>query len=142
MTFIIITAILVYVILIAWTWQSLGSIEKIKKVVIILVGIIFMYGITWIIFQTTKEGMNYQNIEMQNSVQNMLVAIFSGINGMIVMPQMAKMLDKIEENEIEQEQFIKRIGILVIVFVICLMFERGYMRDTQEGILKVYHSMQ
>ena len=93
MTFIIITAILVYVILIAWTWQSLGSIEKIKKVVIILVGIIFMYGITWIIFQTTKEGMNYQNIEMQNSVQNMLVAIFSGINGMIVMPQMAKMLD-------------------------------------------------
>ncbi len=142
MTFIIITAILVYVILIAWTWQSLGSIEKIKKVVIILVGIIFMYGITWIIFQTTKEGMNYQNIEMQNSVQNMLVAIFSGINGMIVMPQMAKMLDKIEENEIEQEQFIKRIGILVIVFVICLIFERGYMRDTQEGILKVYHSMQ
>ena len=86
--------------------------------------------------------MNYQNIEMQNSVQNMLVAIFSGINGMIVMPQMAKMLDKIEENEIEQEQFIKRIGILVIVFVICLIFERGYMRDTQEGILKVYHSMQ
>lgn len=142
MTFIIITAILVYVILIAWTWQSLGSMEKIKKVVIILVGIIFMYGITWIIFQTTKEGMNYQNIEMQNSVQNMLVAIFSGINGMIVMPQMAKMLDKIEENEIEQEQFIKRIGILVIVFVICLIFERGYMRDTQEGILKVYHSMQ
>ena len=142
MTFIIITAILVYVILIDWTWQSLGSIEKIKNVVIILVGIIFMYGITWIIFQTTKEGMNYQNIEMQNSVQNMLVAIFSGINGMIVMPQMAKMLDKIEENEIEQEQFIKRIGILVIVFVICLIFERGYMRDTQEGILKVYHSMQ
>ncbi len=142
MTFIIITAILVYVILIAWTWQSLGSIEKTKKVVMILIGIILIYGITWIIFQTTKQGMNYQNIEMQNSVQNMLVAIFSGINGMIVMPQMAKMLAKIEENEIEQEQFIKRIGILVIIFVICLIFERGYMRDTQEGILKVYHSMQ
>lgn len=142
MTFIIMTAILMYFILIAWTWQSLGSIEKTKKVVMILIGIIFIYGITWIVFQTTKPGIDYQNIEMQNSVQNMLVAIFSGINGMIVMPQMAKMLDKIEENEIEQEQFIKRIGILVIIFVICLIFERGYMRDTQEGILKVYHSMQ
>ena len=142
MTFIIMTAILMYFILIAWTWQSLGSIEKTKKVVIILIGIILIYGITWIVFQTTKPGMDYQNIEMQNSVQNMLVAIFSGINGIIVMPQIAKILDKIEENEIEQEQFIKRIGILVIIFVICLIFERGYMRDTQEGILKVYHSMQ
>lgn len=131
-----------YFILIAWTWQSLGSIEKTKKVVMILIGIILIYGITWIVFQTTKPEMDYQNIEMQNSVQNMLVAIFSGINGIIVMPQIAKILDKIEENEIEQEQFIKRIGILVIIFVICLIFERGYMRDTQEGILKVYHSMQ
>ncbi len=131
-----------YFILIAWTWQSLGSIEKTKKVVMILIGIILIYGITWIVFQTTKPEMDYQNIEMQNSVQNMLVAIFSGINGIIVMPQIAKILDKIEENEIEQEQFIKRIGILVIIFVICLIFERGYMRDTQEGILKVYYSMQ
>ena len=90
MTFIIITAMIVYFILIAWTWQSLGSIENTKKVVMIVIGIILVYGITWIIFQTTKEGIDYQNIEMQNSVQNMLVAIFSGINGMIVMPQMAR----------------------------------------------------
>ena len=142
MTFIIRTAMIVYFILIAWTWQSLGSIENTKKVVMIVIGIILVYGITWIIFQTTKEGIDYQNIEMQNSVQNMLVAIFSGINGMIVMPQMAKMLDKIQENELEKEEFIKRIGILVIIFVICLMIERGYMTDTQEGILKVYHSRQ
>lgn len=142
MTFIIITAMIVYFILIAWTWQSLGSIENAKKVVMILMGIILVYGITWIVFQTTKQGMDYQNIEMQNSVQNMLVAIFSGINGMIVMPQIAKILDKIQENEIEKEQLIKRIGILVIIFVICLMIERGYMRDTQEGILKVYYSRQ
>lgn len=133
---------IVYFILIAWTWQSLGSIENAKKVVMILMGIILVYGITWIVFQTTKQGMDYQNIEMQNSVQNMLVAIFSGINGMIVMPQIAKILDKIQENEIEKEQLIKRIGILVIIFVICLMIERGYMRDTQEGILKVYYSRQ
>lgn len=142
MTFIIITAMIVYFILIAWTWQSLGSIENAKKVVMILMGIILVYGITWIVFQTTKQGMDYQNIEMQNSVQNMLVAIFSGINGMIVMPQIAKILDKIQENEIEKEQLIKRIGILVIIFVICLMIERGYMTDTQEGILKVYYSRQ
>ncbi len=142
MTFIIITAMIVYFILIAWTWQSLGSIENAKKVVMILMGIILVYGITWIVFQTTKQGMDYQNIEMQNSVQNMLVAIFSGINGMIIMPQIAKILDKIQENEIEKEQLIKRIGILVIIFVICLMIERGYMTDTQEGILKVYYSRQ
>lgn len=142
MAFIILTAMIVYFIVIAWTWQSLGFIEKAKKVAIILIGITIMYGITFMVFQMTKGGITYPNGEIQNKVQNILVSIFAGINGIIVMPQIGKILDKINEDEMEKEQFIKRIVLLVIIFMICLIFESGYMKDTQEGILKIYHTMK
>lgn len=136
-----IATIIIYFILIAWTWKSLGFIEKTKKVVFILIGIIIMYGITWIIFQIAKNGINYQNQAMQSTAQNILVAIFTGINGIIMMPQIGKILDKINEDEMKKEQLVKRIMILTIIFILCLIFESGYMKDTQEGILKIYDAM-
>lgn len=142
MTFIIITAIIVYFILIAWTWKSLGFIENTKKVAFILIGMILMYGITWIVFQIAKSGITYQNGDMQSMVQNILVAIFTGINGIIIMPQIGKILDKINEDEIKKEQLVKRIMILTILFILCFIFEIGYMKDTQEGILNIYHAIR
>ncbi len=142
MALVIITVIIIYFILIAWTWQSLGSMEKTKKMVFILVGIVLMYLVTLVVFRTTKGNIEYQNREIQKSIQSVIVAICTGINGMIVMPQIGKIVDKINENEIEKEQVIKRCFLLIVVFMICLIFESGYMKDTQAGILKVYHSVQ
>ena len=142
MIFIIITVIIVYFTLIGWTWQSLGSVEKNKKIAYIVIGLIVLYILTLIIFQTTKNGINYQNKQIQNSIQNILVIIFTGINGIIVMPQIAKILDKINEDEIQQNELKKRIIILLIIFVICIIFECGYMKDTQEGIIEIYNSMK
>lgn len=142
MLFIVIAAIIIYFILIAWTWKSLGFIEKTKKVAVILIGIILMYGITWIIFLIAKSGITYPNVAMQSDVQNALVAIFTGINGVIALPQIGKILEKVNQNEIGKEQLIKRIGILMIIFILCLIFESGYMKDTQEGILKIYDAMK
>ena len=136
MAFIIIVSIVIYFVLIAWTWHSLGFIEKTKKV-----GIIVTYIITLIVFQIAKGDITYPNANIQNSIKNMLVAIFTGINGLIVMPQIGKMLDKINEDEIEKEQLTKRVIILLIIFIICLVFESGYMKNTQEGILKIYQTM-
>ena len=141
MAFIMIVAIAIYLILIAWTWQSLGFIEKSKKVAFIIVGIILIYILTLLIFQMTKGGIVYENEEMRKSVQNILVAIFTGINGLIIMPQIGKVLDKINEDEIEKSQWKKRIIILVIVFILCVIFEVGYMKDTQKGILNMYYAM-
>ena len=131
MIFIIITAIIIYFILIAWTWQSLGTIEKSKKIAYILIGIILMFVITLIIFQTTKGGINYENAQIKANVQNVLVIIFTGINAIIVMPQIGRMLDKVSEGEIEKDVLKKKLIILLIIFIICILIERGYMKSTQ-----------
>ncbi len=130
-----------YAILIAWTWHSLGFIEKNKKVVLIIGGIILIGIITLIVFQMTQNGIAYENVEMKNTVKNMIVPIFTAVNGIIVMPQIGKILDKINEDEIKQEQLKKRVIIILVVFLLCLIFEIGYMKDVQEGILKMYHAM-
>ena len=127
MLFISIIAIVIYFIGLAWTWKSLGFIEKNKKVAVLTIGIIVMYIITLIIFQTTKNDITYQNAQMQKDVQNILVIIFTGI-------------DKISEDEMQNNELKKRIIILAIIFVICVIFECGYFKDMQEGILEIYRS--
>ena len=141
MTFLIVTIIMIYLILIFWTWQSLGSIEKTKKIVWILIGMFVLYLVTLVVFLTAKVDIEISNIEIQNSIKNIIIAIGTGINGIIVMPQMGKIVSQIKENQIEKEKLMEKMIILVFIFVICLIFESGYMRDTQEGILKVYHSI-
>lgn len=142
MIFIIMVAAIIYFVLIAWTWHSLGFIEKNKKVAFILIGCLIMFIVTFIIYQIAKVGVEYANKEMQKSIQNVLVAIFTGVNGIIVLPQIGKMLDKINEDEMKKEELTKKIVILMIVFVICMIIETGYMKDTQQGILKIYHTIQ
>lgn len=137
-----ITAIIIYLVLIAWTWQSLGFIEKTKKVIFIVIGIILMYVVTLFVFQITKGEITYENPEMQKGIQNILVVIFTGINGIIIMPQIAKMWDKIQEDEMKKQILGKRMMILVIVFIVCLIFESNYMKDTQESILRMYHTIK
>ena len=134
MALIVITAIIIYLVLIAWTWQSLAFMDKIKKVIFIVIGIIFMYVTTLFVFQMTKGGITYENPEMQKGIQNILVAVFTGINGIIIMPQIARIWDKMQEEE--------RIIILIIVFIVCLIFESNYMKDTQESILRMYQELR
>lgn len=136
MILIVITAMIGYIVFFAWTWQTLGSMEKKKKVVYILIGTIFLYGVTWLIFP--KSEINSQKVEIQKQIQNTIVIIFTGINGIIFMPQMGKLFDKIKEGEIKKEQVKKRIILLMLLFILIAILERGYMKDTQAGILRVY----
>ena len=142
MAFIITISIIIYLIDIAWTWKSLGDLEKSKKVAFIAIGLVITYIITTIVFSISQNGIQYENEESIKTVKNVLVAVFAGINGLIIMPQLAKTLDKAKEGEIEKNQIRNRIILLVIILIICLIFECGYMKDTQVGIIEIYKSLQ
>src|SRR5699024_705757 len=97
MVFIIIIALIIYFIDIAWTWKSLGDLEKSKKVAFIAIGLVITYIITTIVFSISQNGIQYENEESIKTVKNVLVAVFAGINGLIILPQLAKTLDKAKE---------------------------------------------
>ena len=56
MAFIIIIALIIYFIDIAWTWKSLGEISKSSKVVFIIVGILVLFIITLITFNISAKN--------------------------------------------------------------------------------------
>jgi len=142
MIFIVAVIVIIYFIEIAWTLQSLGWIEKNKKILIIIIGNIAMAIITFAIFQIAKGGVANGVEKLPENVghlvKNLMVAIFTGVNGIIILPQIAKILDKINEDQIEKSKVQKRVIILAIVFVICLVFETSYMKQTQASISKLY----
>lgn len=142
MAFIITISIIIYLIDIAWTWKSLGDLEKSKKVAFIAIGLVITYIITTIVFSISQNGIQYENEESIKTVKNVLVAVFAGINGLIILPQLAKTLDKAKEGEIEKNQIRNRIILLVIILLICLIFECGYMKDTQQGIVNIQHGLE
>lgn len=142
MAFIITISVIIYLIYIAWTWKSLGDLEKSKKVAFIAIGLIITYIITTIVFSISQNGIQYENEESIKTVKNVLVEVFAGINGLVILPQLAKTLDKAKEGEIEKNQIINRIILLAIILLICLIFECGYMKDTQVGIIEIYKSLQ
>ena len=66
--FINLIIIVIYLIGIAWMWQNLEDLEKNKKVIVILIGLMLMYIVTNIIFAISKGTINYENVEMKNNV--------------------------------------------------------------------------
>lgn len=142
MAFIITISIVMYLINIAWTWKNLGELEKSKKVIFIVIGLVAIYIITTIVFFISQKGVQYENEESMRTIKNVLVAVFAGINGIVLLPQMAKILDNAKEGEMEKNQLINRIILWIIILLICLIFECGYMKDTQEGIIEVYKSLK
>ena len=139
MTFIWIGIIIVYLVVIAWTWSSLEDMETSKKLLIIFAGIIAVFLITQIVFSMSKSGVIYENNNIEKSVGQVIVLLFTGVNSFIL-PIVAKNFKKIDNGEINEKVFKVRIGMILVIFIICLMLECGYMTDTQAGILKVYES--
>jgi len=140
MPIIISIIITIYIISISWIWQSMGDIDKTKKIGFIAISIFVMFLITLIIFNISKVGINYQNVETKKAVRNVLVLLFTGVNLLIVVPYIAKQLNKVSEDQIEKEEFSKKIMIILVIFLVCTFFECGYLKDTQEGILRIYNS--
>ena len=135
MVLIISIIIAIYVLLIAWVWNNLGAIDKKKKILIILIGTVIVYLITLIIFNISKSGINYENKLMAKDVRRILVTMFTGLNSLLILPFTAKIIERIYENQIEQKEVSKKLSIILIIFIICMFFECGYMKDIQKGIL-------
>lgn len=130
--------IILYILLISSTMHSLKLVESTKvKIGFIVTGFILMLVSIWVTFYISISGLNYENAQIVGRVRNLLVAVFVPVNGLIVMPYLAKMLSKIGSNELTQEKFKKRLIILTIIYFAILIFECSYFKSTQIGILEM-----
>lgn len=82
---IIIIVTVLYAVIIGWTWSSLGDIERKKKILITGIGILLVYLITLLLFNISKNQIQYPDISAEKYVKNILVIIFTGINSIAIL---------------------------------------------------------
>ena len=71
----------------------------------------------------------------------MLIILFTGINGCILLPYISRTLSKITENEIDTKSLRKRLLIIVIALIIISIIETSYMASIQQGTLDVVNKL-
>lgn len=130
--------IVIFFVFISWTWHNLGSIDNNRKVMIIIISLIILFIITFIMFNISKQDISYDSEQEMQDVRNVLVILFTLINALIIMPIISKTISKMREKEITEEQLKKRFIVILVVFVIILIFECGYMKNIQQQILNIY----
>ena len=127
--------IILLLVLLGWTWHNLGTFENKTKIICIVSGLVIVYIITFIIFNISKVGINYENKEILKLVQTIFVILFTIINGYILLPYIFKKLEQIDNDEIEKEKLVKGIVILLVLFIFIAIFEVSYLGSIQSGIL-------
>lgn len=140
MPLVIIMIFILYSVVIGWTWNNLGDIDKIKKILIIAGEMLVISLITLIVYTISKNGIDYTNKDVESSIKTVIVALFTGFNSLITLPFLNKQIIKLKEKEAEEKSIVKKVAIMFLIFIVCLIFECGYMKDTQKGILQVQKS--
>ena len=137
MTIIWIIILVMFLLLITWSWHSLGNIETKTKIPCLIGGLVGIYIITFIIYNISKVGIKYDEVETMKIIRNIFVIIFSIVNGYILLPYIFRKLNKINNQEIQKEEVKRSIIIVLIILVLLFIFESLYLGNVQQGILKV-----
>ena len=132
-------AIVMWILLCTWTWNSAKLFENNKtKVTYIAIGVVIMAILTFIIFSISKAGVSYPNDNMVSPIRNMLLLIFIPVNGFFVMPYLAMQFGKLNSGQIKKPNFRKKIITIIAIFIIVLIIECSYFKSIQNGILSIY----
>ena len=141
MTIITITTVILFIILIIWSWHSLEDIEKTTKILYLIVEIAITLIITYVIFIISQGNIQYPSEEIEKSIRTTLILLFAGVNGCILVPYTSKILAKVKQNEIDSKELRRKILIILVLIILILLVEKNYMADTQDGILKVFNQL-
>ena len=137
--FINLIIIVIYLISIAAIWTSLENEGKTKKISIIIIGILAMFLITNIIFNISKSTINYENIELQKNMRQIILWLFTGLNSLFL-PVTIRNIVKTKNGEQDENALKVKILVLAIIFIIVMILECGYIKDIQEKTINIYQS--
>lgn len=142
---IIIFTIVLYFVYVISVYYKTNKFDNKQRLVIILFGLIIMFFITFILVATIGINLVENETSAITTIKNtrtILIFLFAPINGIILIPYAASLLNKYKNKEIQFEEVKKKIVIAFIVFLIILLIERGYIVGVQEGMVNLINLTQ
>lgn len=130
--------IILFSVLFLWIWNNSKDFESnAYRIKYTIIGTIIVYVVTLIIFNISKIGITYPNIEAIKAVRRISVLLFTPLNGYITLPHIAKILSDIKTNAVEEDKIKKRVIILFIIILVFSIIEIKYINEFQNGIINI-----
>ena len=136
-SFIIIVVIILFIVLVGFTWYRAEAFDGMERVIICVAGILLSWAITSILFKISANGIEYINLEVEKEISKILILVFTPINGIIYMPYISKLISQYKFDEIKINEISKKILILAIILIIVFAIEVAYLKNIQLGIFDV-----
>lgn len=134
-----VVAFIIFMISCITIYHNTNSYEPSKRIIYIIAGTIVMYGITSIIFGIDTKGIEIQNQNVLNDtlkLMNAMKLIFTPINSMILLASLGNIFGKVKDRVYGTDKAGKRVIIVFVVFIILLVFEKGYMGNFVQGLVR------
>lgn len=137
MLVIVITSIIIYLVAAVIIYHNINKFEKQQKIKYILVGMLAVTLFTTIICSITTAKIDIENKQIIGITRITEILIFSPINSIIWLPFIGSSLGKYKLKEINDAKLKKRAIIEIILIIITLIIEIGYIENFQVELLKL-----
>lgn len=137
MVVIAITSIIIYLVAAVIIYHNINKFEKQQKIKYILVGMLAVTLFTTIICSITTAKIDIENKQIIGITRITEILIFSPINSIIWLPFIGSSLGKYKLKEINDAKLKKRAIIEIILIIITLIIEIGYIENFQVELLKL-----
>ena len=112
-------------------FKVLSNIELKNKLILVAIGEIVMYVILFIVYGISSAGANETIV---NSSRQIILFTLLPINIICIELPIMLTLKKLQQGDIDDNKFKRRMSIYLIIGLIILILEFNYIRDIQTGI--------
>ena len=132
-------SIILFIVLGIIIYNGLNGMDLKKKIIIFIFEIIVCLIFTMILFNISSLGIEYPNSQSREIALKILVTIFTPMNGIILLPNITRLINESQNVEIDKEECARKLKKTLIIFILLVIMEFVYLRNTQIGILNNYN---
>ena len=128
------------IVSIALTYYCLSNMEKREKFLFIAIGVAIIYILTsWVYWISTKDIAIKEVSEMGKKI---ITLLFVPINGIIILPILAKSYAKYKMGSLGTDKLKNRGIVIAVILVILLIIECAYFKDIQNKVITIIEKNQ
>lgn len=128
------------IVAIALTYYCLSDIEKKEKIIFIAIGIAVIYVLTSFVYWISTKDVAIKAVS--ETGKNLITFLFVPINGIVVLPILAKSYVKYKIGNLKIEKFKNRGIVLAVILFILLAIECAYFKDIQNKVVTMIEENQ
>lgn len=133
---ILLLSFILYIVAIMITHTNTYQLKKESKIKFMAIGILVILVITTVIVWISSSKIALENKEQKQIAENTAILLFAPINSILFLPYIGNLLNQWQQKKLSKQQMKKRIYIISGIAVVMLLFELGYIKNFELGLLK------